>query len=157
MNNQIKTLILAMSILLLCEQGYCLFPDQIDSHQVISAVKFQRAKDKNRKNQAQQEKDKEKFEQLIEQPMPGNDSYAPAENKKKGITQQSIEKKAQQQKAVVQYKRFTRDGQVVATPAPIPVDQPVTVEEEKKSNQGWIALLAVLGIGAVIIYKNKKE
>ena len=141
-------------ILLLSEPGYCLFKEDISPQQVISSVRMQRAKDDQRKKQAEQAEKEAALEAaqtddaFLQSGTEGNVSVD-------GKDQQSqISETMKEKKAEVQYKRYDRNGQVVATPQPVDLVQQ-SQKEEKKEKKSTGFLLAYILFMVVIVLVTK--
>lgn len=142
------------AVFLICDQGYCLFRDDVGAPQVYSAIKMQRAKDEQRKNEAEQVKP-----QAVSEEIEQNDKTYNAQinMSASSLAFPAAVTSPESIGPVPQYKRLTPQGTVVDTPRPVLV-QSAKVEskiEPSNLNQGFIVLLLVLLIAGFIIFKQR--
>ncbi len=156
---KLKSMILALCIIfLMCEQGYCLFPDTVSSQQVSSALKIQRAKDEQRKKIADKEKKEKRQKEKLDKKNTGSGAQTYSSSAKKSKTT-AAQELGQKTIPMPQYKRHTPQGTIVNTPQPKSIE-PIVAEQEqekKKSRGGFIFLLVVLATIGVMHLKQKKK
>jgi hypothetical protein len=156
---KLKSIALGLcAVFFMCNQGYCLFRDDVSAQQVESAMKIQKAKDEQRKKQNEQVKLQE-ADKVASAQNGSTDSSQPAARTSSKTSPSAAVITPIAAKSMPQYKRLAPNGTIIDTPQPfVAKPAPIAKQEVKKpSYAGLIFLLLILGVGGLIAFKQKNN